>query len=114
MEYLIGSALLAVLLTVGVCRYGARRWPGMSGRRHVLVSASAFPMLAVLAFVVAVVVTLAQASPQEPGGSVGMVIFAMVFFLFYALCIGVLVGIPTAIIMRRVLRRSGWRAAGEP
>ena len=104
MEYLIGSALLATILTIGVGRYSARRWPGMSGRRHVLVSASAFPMLAVLIFVGAVVVTLAQASPQESGGSVGMVIFAMVFFLFYALCVGVLVGVPTAIIIRRAMR----------
>jgi hypothetical protein len=104
MEFLIGSAVLAIVLTIGTARYSGRRWPGMSGRRHVLLSASAFPLLAILIFAFIVGVTLMQAPPDAHGGTVGMTIFAMVFFLFYALCVGAVVGIPTAIIARRTMR----------
>lgn len=104
MEFLIGSALLAIILTAGVAQYSGRRWPGMTGRRHVIVSASAFPLLAIIIFIAVVAMTLAQTPPNEPGGTVGMTIFAMVFFLFYALCVGVLVGIPTALIACRTMR----------
>ena len=38
-------------------------------------------------------------------GTVGMVIFSMVFFLVYAVAAGLVIGIPTAIFAVRALRR---------
>lgn len=100
MGFLVGSALLAILMSFGAAKLSVNRWPDLSAKRHVLVAASAFPLLALLAFALMVFITLAGPQPQEPGGTTGMVVFAMVFFLVYAL----VVGLPSAWIAVRMLR----------
>jgi hypothetical protein len=102
--FLVGSALLAVLVSFGAAKLSLGRWPEWSAGRHVLVAASAFPLLALIAFAVMVIVTLAGPQPQEPGGTTGMVVFAMTFFLVYALGVALLVGVPSAWIAVRMLR----------
>ncbi|EQB10929.1 hypothetical protein [Sphingobium lactosutens] len=104
MGFLVGSALLAILMSFGAAKFTLGRWPEWSASRHMLVAASAFPLLALVAFAVMVVVTLAGPQPQEPGGTTGMVVFAMVFFLVYALGVALIVGLPSAWVAVRVLR----------
>ena len=90
MIYIVGSILAIVAVT------GA--------------AAFSFPILSVLLFVAAVAVTLLDASAVAERGTVGMVIFSMVFFLVYAVAGGLAIGVPTAMLAVRTLRR--WRRPG--
>jgi len=105
MEFVIATALGVLLVTVLTAWWLVRRSPGASSSRQVMLASLSFPALAIVGFVLATAVTLLGAQPQEPGGGAGMVVFALVFFLFYALVIGVAVGIPTAIIAIRAFRK---------
>lgn len=105
MAYLLGSAVATVLLTVLVAWRLGTGWPAGSRTAHVLLSAASFPALATLLFAIATFYTLVIAErPSEPGGTTGMVVFSMVFFLFYAVAIGVVIGLPTALLAVRAFR----------
>ena len=91
-------------MSFGAAKFSLGRWPDLSAGRQVLVAASAFPLLALIAFAVMLVITLAGPQPQEPGGTTGMVVFAMVFFLVYALGVALVIGLPSAWIAVRMLR----------
>ncbi|PSJ38520.1 hypothetical protein [Allosphingosinicella deserti] len=107
MIFFIGSAIAAFLVTTLAARTIVLRWPGVSLSTQVIWSALSFPILALALFALATVWTLVQSRQlTEPGGSTGMVVFAMVFFLLYAAVIGAVVGIPTAIAMVRMFRQS--------
>jgi hypothetical protein len=105
MGFLIGTVVAALLVTLAAAKLIAVRRPGMSYGMHVILAAMSFPVLAILLFVIATVFTLAQPTLPEPGGAAGMVVFAFVFFLFYAVAIGGVIGLPTAFIAVRSLRR---------
>jgi hypothetical protein len=90
-------------VTGGTAWLATSRWPGRSQRWEVAVAALSFPLLSVLLFVAAVIVTLIESANEAERGTVGMVIFSMVFFLVYAVAAGLLIGVPTAMIA--VLRR---------
>ena len=107
MIFFIGSAIAAFLVTTLAARTIVLRWPGASLSSQVIGSALSFPVLALALFAVATVWTLIQGRQlTEPGGSTGMVVFALVFFLLYAVVVGAIVGIPTAIAMVRMFRQS--------
>ena len=105
MEFLLGSALLAAVVTAGTAWMLVRRRPFGSARSQRAIAALSFPALSVLIFMAATGVTLFNGrNVHEPGGTTGMVVFALVFFLVYALVVGAVVGVPVAILMVRWLR----------
>ena len=105
MGFLLGSALAAVLVTLAAARLVVSRWPGLPFGSQVFRAAMGFPLLAALLFAIAVLVTLAQSAPaNRPDLDPGMPIFALVFFLFYALVIGAVIGWPTAYFAIRSFR----------
>jgi hypothetical protein len=105
MEFLLGTAVAAILVTTfAAWRLVARR-PDRSVGSQVMAAALSFPALALVLFVVATVVALVGASDAPANQGAGMVVFAFVFFLIYALVIGVVIGIPTAIVAVRSFRR---------
>ena len=106
MLFVIGSAVLAMLVTLGSARWLTLHAPGRSASSQVWLSALSFPLLALILFVLAVAVSLIGIArgPDIPGQSEGMVIFAMVFFLIYALVIGAVIGLPTALVAVRMFR----------
>ena len=104
MEFLIGSAIATAFVTWLAAKFIVARSPQASSASQVTRAALAFPALSVVLFVIATVVTLAGDTTGERG-TAGMVVFAMVFFLFYALFVAAVVGIPTAILAVRSLRR---------
>ena len=81
------------------------RWPEKSRRWQVTLSALSFPLLSLLLFIGGVIATLIDAPRVPERGTAGMVIFSMVFFLFYAWAAGLVIGLPTAMIAVRALRR---------
>lgn len=103
--YIVGSVVAIVAITFAAAWFATSRWPNRTQRWQVTFSALSVPLLSVVLFVVAVLVTLADASSVPERGTVGMVIFSMVFFLFYAIVAGLVIGIPTAMIAVRTLRR---------
>lgn len=105
MIYIVGSILAIMAVTGGTAWLATSRWPGRTRRWQVTLAALSFPLLSVLLFVAAVVVTLLDAPTVPERGTVGMVIFSMVFFLVYAVAAGLVIGIPTAIFAVRALRR---------
>ena len=64
-------------------------------------AAVTFPLL----FALAVIVTLIDECSLPERGTVGMVIFSLVLFLFYAVVAGLMIGIPTVIVAMKALRR---------
>lgn len=104
MLFVIGTIVVAALVTVLAAWWLVRRSPGTTAARQVMLASLSFPAVAVLLFAIATAHTLLGSQVQEPGGTVGMVVFALVFFLVYALVIGVVVGIPTALVAVRALR----------
>ena len=92
-------------VTGGTAWLATSRWPHRSQRWQVAVAALSFPLLSVLLFAAAVIVTLIEAADVAERGTVGMVIFSMVFFLVYAVAAGLLVGVPTAMLAVSALRR---------
>lgn len=104
----LGFILLTALLAIGVTALAARRVVRRnrhaSATSQVMRSGCAFPVLALLLFAAVVAFTLAGGGGGSEPGTTGMVVFAMTFFLVYALAIGAVVGIPTAILMVRRLR----------
>ncbi|WP_425069061.1 hypothetical protein [Reyranella sp.] len=105
MIYIAGSILTIVGLTAGASWLATSRWPERSQRWQVTLAALCVPLLSVLLFGLAVVVTLVGAADMPERGTVGMVIFSMAFFLFYAIVAGLAVGIPTAMVAVRMMRR---------
>lgn len=103
--YIVGSVVAIVAITFAAAWFGTSRWPHKTQRWQVTFSAFSVPLLSVVLFTVAVLVTLVGASNVPERGTVGMVIFSMVFFLFYAIVAGLVIGIPTAMIAVRTLRR---------
>ena len=110
MIYIVGSILAIVAVTGAAAWLATSRWPARSQRWQVAVAAFSFPSLSVLLFVAAVAVTLLDASAVAERGTVGMVIFSMVYFLVYAVAGGLAIGAPTAMLAVRALRR--WRRPG--
>lgn len=105
MIYIVGSVVAIVAITFAAAWFATSRWPHRTQRWQVAFSAFSVPLLSVVLFAVAVLVTLVDASSVPERGTVGMVIFSMVFFLCYAVVAGLVVGIPTAMIAIRALRR---------
>ena len=103
--YILGSIAAIMLVTIGTAWLLTSRWSHRTQRWQVILAASSFPLLSVLLFALAVIVTLLDAPRVNEPGTVGMVIFSMVFFLFYALVAGLVIGIPTAIFAVKALRR---------
>lgn len=105
MGFLIGSALAALLVTLASAWFVVSRWPGLAFGSQVFRAVLGFPVLAILAFVIATSVTLAQPRPPgRPDLDPGMPILALVFFLIYALVVAGIVGLPTAWIAVRSFR----------
>ena len=112
MEFLLGSAVGAFLVTAGAAWLLVRRWRRASFGAQVACSALSFPALSFLVFVLATGVTLiGDGKPSEPGDALGMVLFSLFFFMFVAAAIGLFVGIPTAFVLVSVLR--GRRPASD-
>ena len=103
--YIVGSVVTIVAITFAAAWFGTSRWPHRTQRWQVTFSALSGPLLSVALFAVAVLATLADAPAVPERGTMGMVIFSMVFFLFYAVVAEFVVGIPTAMIAVRILRR---------
>jgi hypothetical protein len=103
--YIVGSIAVIMLVTMGTAWLLTSRWAGRTQRWQVTLAALSFPFLSVLLFALAVIVTLLDAPGVNEPGTVGMVIFSMVFFLFYAVVAGLAIGIPTAILTVKALRR---------
>jgi hypothetical protein len=103
MPFLIGSALAAAAVTALAAWLLVTYRSASSATAQTIGAALSFPALAILLFVVATLVALAGADGR-PGNDPGMPIFAMAFFLFYALFIGAAIGIPTAIVAVRAFR----------
>lgn len=103
--YIVGSVVAIVAITFATAWFATSRWPHRTRRWQVTFSALSVPLLSVVLFAGAVLATLADAPGVPERGTVGMVIFSMVFFLFYAVVAGLVIGIPTAMIAVRTLRR---------
>ncbi|MEJ0017150.1 MAG: hypothetical protein WDN25_11410 [Acetobacteraceae bacterium] len=97
MEFLIVSALLAAAVTSGTAWVLVRRRPSGAMRSQRTIAALSFPALSILLFILATSITLIGGrQATEPGGTVGMTVFALVFFLVYALAVGAVIGVPVA------------------
>ena len=103
--YILGSIAVIMAVTSGTAWLLTSRWPGRTQRWQVTLAALSFPLLSVLLFALAVIVALIDARGVPERGTVGMVIFSLVFFLFYAVVAGLMIGIPTAIVAVKALRR---------
>ncbi len=104
-SYIVGSVVAIVAITFAAAWFATSRWPHRTRRWQVTFSALSVPVLSAVLFTAAVMATLANAPAVPERGTVGMVIFSMVFFLFYAIVAGLVIGIPTAMIAVRTLRR---------
>lgn len=105
MGFVIGTVLGAILVTVMAARFMVSRWPAMPSGAQAWRAAMGFPLLALLLFAIAVAVTLLQPTPaNRPDLGPGMPIFALFFFLIYALVIGGIAGVPTAFVAVRAFR----------
>ncbi|MES2987835.1 MAG: hypothetical protein V4808_08005 [Pseudomonadota bacterium] len=103
----LAVALFAIVVTVFAAKRGVRRRPHASSGAQVMRALFAFPGLALLLFALAVVWTLYGANdPSGDRNAAGMVVFAMVFFLLYALVIGGIASVPAAILAVRSARNS--------
>ena len=105
MIYVAGTILVVMAVTGTTAWLLTARWPEKTRRWQVTLSALSFPLLSVALFVVAVLATLADAPKVPERGTVGMVIFSLVFFLFYGLAAGLVIGFPTALLAVKTLRR---------
>ncbi|AQR74770.1 hypothetical protein [Sphingomonas sp. LM7] len=105
MIFLIASVVAAILVTILAAWLLVRRRPNRSAGAQIWGAALSFPALAIVLFVIVTAIALIGASGAPPSDGAGMAIAAMVFFLFYTLFIGAVVGIPTAIIAVRAFRR---------
>lgn len=100
---LIGSVLGVVVVTVVAAWIVERRWPAGSYLGNSIWAAASVPVISFLLFVLLTAVTLVGGRGEHPA-DVGMPIFALVFFWFYAAAAGVIVGIPTALIAVKLMR----------
>lgn len=106
--FALGVAIAAILVTVFAAKRIVRKRPAASSGAQVARAMLAFPAVATGLFVLATIWTIYVA--PDPGGHdgvTGMVVFAMVFFLFYALVIGAIVSLPAAILAVRSARAGG-------
>lgn len=103
--YILGTVVVIMAITSATAWLLTARWPGKTQRWQVTLSALSVPILSVLLFVLGVIATLIDAPNVPERGTAGMVIFSMVFFLFYAWAAGLVIGIPTAMVAVRALRR---------
>ena len=94
-----------ILVTIAAAWLLERRRPAAAPRAQIWAAACSFPVLSCLLFVLAVANTLAFPPTDQPGDPRGMVIFAMLFFLVYALVAGFAIGLPTAFLAIRYFRR---------
>ena len=104
MEFVLISALLAVGVTTLAAWLLIRVRPNIGRGAHLLFSVVSFPILSGLLFALGLLIALLS-SAGDPAGSAGMPILALTFFLFYALVIGAVLGLPTAFIAVIALRR---------
>lgn len=102
--FLLGTALAALLVTVAAAWLVVRRRPHASQGAQVLRAAASFPLLAVILFAIGVVLALSGTRADRPDMDPGMPIFAMTFFLVYALGVGCAVGVPAAFLAVRRFR----------
>lgn len=102
--FLIGSALAAAAVTALAAWLLVTYRPGSTARVQTIGAAVSFPALSLVLFVVATALTLGSWNGRQESHP-GMPIFAMTFFLFYALFVGTAIGIPTAIVSVRAFRR---------
>ncbi|RYD55479.1 MAG: hypothetical protein EOP60_06125 [Sphingomonadales bacterium] len=103
--FLLATALIAIFVTAFAAKLAVKRRPRASRGAQVLRALWAFPGLALALFAVATVWTIYGApDPSGDTGVTGMVVFAFAFFLIYALVIGAIVGVPTAILAVRNAR----------
>lgn len=104
MLFLLGSAAAAVAVTALAAWLLVMHRPALSAGGQIVRAAMSFPLVAALFFIVAVAVALTGAADAPPNQGAGMAVFAMVFFLVYAVAVGAVVGIPTAILTVKALR----------
>ncbi|MGF7147420.1 hypothetical protein FHS96_001029 [Sphingomonas zeicaulis] len=104
MEFILISALLAVGVTILAAWLIIKVRPNIGRGTHLLCSVVSFPILSAVLFVLGLAIALLS-STGEASGSAGMPILALTFFLFYALVIGVVLGVPTAFVAVTALRR---------
>lgn len=104
MEFVLISALLAVGVTLLAAWLIVRVRPNIGRGAHLFCSAMSFPILSAILFALGLLIALLS-STGDPGGSAGMPILALTFFLFYALVIGTVIGLPTAFVAVMALRR---------
>lgn len=69
----------------------------MGKGRQLLLALCALPVITLLLFAAIVGLTLTTSGDGQ-GDTVGMAIFAMTFFLVYALFVGFVVGLPVALV----------------
>ncbi len=104
MEGLIASIAGVVAITVAAAWALERGRPGASYLSNSIWAAMSVPAIAFVLFVVMTVITLLSGRGEHPS-NVGMPIFAGVFFLVYAFMGALIVGLPTAMVAVRILRR---------
>jgi len=104
MGFLLGSAAAAAAVTALTAWLLVTQRPALSAGTQMLVAAMSFPLVALALFVVGVVVALTGAADAPPNQGAGMAVFAMGFFLLYAVAVGAVVGTPLAILLVRALR----------
>jgi hypothetical protein len=104
MIFLLGSAAAAAAVTALAAWLLVMHRPTLSATGQILRAAISFPIVAALFFVVATAVALTGAADAPPNQGAGMAVFAMVFFLFYAIAVGAVIGVPTAILTVKALR----------
>lgn len=105
MGFLFGSIAATIAVTAFAAWLLVTRRPDASATAQTIGAAMSFPALAIGLFVIATVVALVGAADAPRNQGAGMVVFAFVFFLFYALVIGAVIGIPTAMLSVRAFRR---------
>lgn len=104
MNAITGTILGVVVVTTIAAWLIERRWPSGSYLSNSIWAAASVPVIATILFAVMTVLTLVQGRGDHPS-NVGMPIFAGAFFVIYACMAGLVIGLPTAMVAVRLLRR---------